>query len=141
MNCHKLLLDGFMQQTVLKSILVIGSDSNCRFLLQKILEKDRFKVIAAQSGLEGLRLAWENLPDGVVIDDFLLDIDELEFMAKLRTDEKAAHIPLIAIKQSKWECNAERLCKAGFAHCLNMPVDVKNFAQTIRRAISGATKE
>ena len=76
-------------------ILVIDDESSIRKTVSRRLERDGYHVIAAESGEEGLRLALEKLPDLVLLDVMIPKMKGRDVCARLKSDPKTAHIPVI----------------------------------------------
>jgi CheY-like chemotaxis protein len=117
-------------------ILIIENDPNFLFLFEKILEFCKFKVISATSGREGLKLAQENPPDGIIVDVCFLEQNETELVHTLKSNDKTSKIPVIALTQSLCRQNEDFLSKAGFSACISMPVDIPLFNEAVQRALS-----
>lgn len=73
----------------MKSILIIEDDRDLANLMYEALKPPHYHVTMADSGSEGLRLFTENLPDLLLLDLTLPDIDGTEICRTIRkTDEK-----------------------------------------------------
>lgn len=79
----------------MKSILVIEDQPQMRRNLLTILEMEGFRVLAAEDGGAGVRLAREELPDLILCDIMLPDIDGYQVLHGLRTHKPTAPIPFI----------------------------------------------
>ena len=76
-------------------ILVIDDESSIRKTVSRRLEREGYRVIAAESGEEGLRLTSEKLPDLVLLDVMMPKMKGRDVCARLKSDPKTAHIPVI----------------------------------------------
>lgn len=65
-------------------ILVIEDEVDVRVLLEHILEKHDYEVLTASDALSGLRLAFQQHPDAVIVDVMLGEIDGFEACRRLR---------------------------------------------------------
>ena len=65
-------------------ILVVEDDTGIRLGLVRNLEFEGHKVIAAQTGEEGLQMALDDRPDLIVLDIMLPGIDGFEICRLLR---------------------------------------------------------
>lgn len=67
-----------------KKILIIDDDPGLLTLLSLGLERDGFTVVTAEDGEEGLRQAYENHPDIIILDIMMPDMDGWETCQRLR---------------------------------------------------------
>ena len=67
-------------------ILVVEDDSNILTFIQTILEANGYQVLTTQYGKQGLLLFNSHVPDLVVLDLGLPDMDGVEFIRSVRAD-------------------------------------------------------
>jgi DNA-binding response OmpR family regulator len=79
-----------------KKILVVDDDVKTVELVKLYLDRDGYQVLTAYDGVEALRLAREGLPDLIVLDLMLPDIDGLEVCRTLRRESEVPVIMLTA---------------------------------------------
>ena len=79
----------------MKKILIIEDEAQNRNLLLKGLEAEGFDTIGAENGLVGIQRAQEQLPDLVVCDVMMPEIDGYGVLVKLRQEPVTAIIPFI----------------------------------------------
>ncbi len=77
-------------------ILVVEDDEEIVDVLRRTLRAEGYEVRAAEGGETGLRIATEFIPDLVVLDLGLPDMDGLEVCAKLREDGEVPILMLTA---------------------------------------------
>lgn len=68
----------------MKSCLVVDDSRVIRMVARKILEELNFKVIEAEDGKQALDRCKEELPDGVLLDWNMPNMDGMEFMKAMR---------------------------------------------------------
>ena len=78
-----------------KTILVIEDEVHIRELITELLEDVGFQVFSAGNGSMGLYLATEHLPDLIVCDIMMPEIDGYEVLRRIRQSLRTAAIPLI----------------------------------------------
>ncbi|NET54634.1 MAG: diguanylate cyclase [Symploca sp. SIO2E6] len=78
-----------------KTILVIEDQQAIRSNLLKILSHVGFQTIGAENGLEGVELANNHLPDLIVCDIMMPDMDGYDVLQELLQDPGTAKIPFI----------------------------------------------
>ena len=80
-----------------KKILVVDDEVDLVELVKIRLEANGYQVITAHSGLEGLSKATSELPDLVVLDIAMADMDGYTTLQKLREEDKTKDIPVIML--------------------------------------------
>ncbi len=79
-----------------KTILVVDDNKDIlRFLHNNLNEE--FRVLTAQNGREGLELAMEHVPDLVISDVMMPEMDGNQLCEKIKTDVRTSHIPVILL--------------------------------------------
>ncbi|MFJ6000439.1 two-component system response regulator [Streptomyces sp. NPDC092370] len=76
-------------------MLVIEDERDVRVLLEQHLRAVGCRVVAAESGVKGLELAFADPPDMVIIDILLPDIDGRDIVRRLRADERTRRCHLV----------------------------------------------
>lgn len=77
------------------TVLVIDDNEGLVELLDRFLTGQACRVLAATSGQEGLRLAQEMLPDAIILDVMMPEIDGWQLLQKLRAFPDTAATPVI----------------------------------------------
>ncbi|MGI9038350.1 MAG: hybrid sensor histidine kinase/response regulator [Gemmatimonadota bacterium] len=112
-------------------VLIIEDNVDARETLTVALEFMGHDVLVASDGEAGLVLAREEHPDVAVIDIGLPRIDGFEVARRLRADESASDIRLVALTGYSQEETRARAEAAGFDRFLTKPVGVKELARVI----------
>ncbi len=106
---EKRTINNFLAQSVLinknKEISVSNSDFEILFLednkdLLKFLQdhfKHKYRVNTATNGMEALELIRENIPDLIVTDLMMPEVDGISLCKKLKSDFEYCHIPVIML--------------------------------------------
>jgi CheY-like chemotaxis protein len=112
------------------TILVIDDDLAVRDLMSRSLTKLGFRVVAAASGEEGLRLAKELRPLVITLDVIMPDWDGWTVLNKLKADSELAEIPVIMVTIVDNEAMGRDL---GASSYLIKPVDRERLVTLIER--------
>jgi two-component system, OmpR family, phosphate regulon response regulator PhoB len=83
--------------TLVARVLVIDDELDLREVLRYNLAQAGHHVSIAETGLSGLDLARNELPDVVLLDLMLPDITGLEVCKALKRDQATQHIPIVMI--------------------------------------------
>ncbi|MDC7225752.1 MAG: response regulator [Spirochaetales bacterium] len=80
-----------------EKILVIEDEHDIRELISYNLESEGYDIIKASSGNEGIEKVQKNVPDLILLDIMLPDIDGLEVCRKLKREDATKDIPIIML--------------------------------------------
>ncbi|MCB0795421.1 MAG: response regulator [Flavobacteriales bacterium] len=81
----------------MKTILLIEDDTDMRENTSEILELARYRVIQAENGRKGIELAREHMPDLVLCDIMMPELDGYGVLHLLARDPRTAEIPFVFI--------------------------------------------
>lgn len=112
-------------------MIVDDNEKNAK-LAREVLRAGGFRTIEAASGGEGIALAGEHLPDVILMDLRLPDMDGTEAAQMLGTEARTASIPVVALTSLPLEAGGDWLRTAGFAGCLEKPISVGEFPDQVR---------
>jgi CheY-like chemotaxis protein len=90
-----------------------------------------YRVVAASTGQETIARVREAMPDLILLDVQLPEIDGLEIARRLRNDPQYSAIPIVAITALAMPGDRQRCLAAGMNDYLTKPVSLKHLAQTI----------
>jgi DNA-binding response OmpR family regulator len=82
---------------VSKKILVVDDEERLRVLLQSYLRQEGFEVVTATNGREALFLARQELPDLIILDLMMPEMDGFSFM-RAHSKESSAPVILLTAK-------------------------------------------
>ena len=80
-----------------KRVLCIEDDAEMIDLIRLILERKGFEVLEAVGGKEGLEVSRREMPDLILLDLMMPDVDGWEVFRQLRADEQLKDIPVIVV--------------------------------------------
>jgi len=105
-------------------------------LAAQILRRYGHEVLLAPTGELGLTLAAEHLPDLIVYDYWLPDIDARNFLTRLRSIPALASIPVLACTATPASALQPGLGEDGFNGLLHKPYRVSSFMEAIDAQLS-----
>ncbi|MCC7262636.1 MAG: response regulator [Candidatus Latescibacteria bacterium] len=106
----------------MKKILIVEDVELNRDLLVQLLE-DRYLLVEADCGQEGLALARRERPDLILLDISLPGMDGYEVARQLRADPELGRAPLIAVTAHAMAGDQERIFAEGFDDYIAKPID------------------
>jgi two-component system cell cycle response regulator DivK len=113
-------------------VLVVDDSRTNRKLAQDVLRRAGLRTIEAASGGEAIRVARELLPDVILLDLRLPDMDGRDVARALRDDAPTAAIPVVALSGLRQVDDGKRLLAEGFRGYLEKPIDVEAFPAQVR---------
>ncbi len=80
-----------------KPILLLVEDGNDMRNFIKNLFSDSYEVIEAKNGKEGIESALRHIPDIIISDIMMPEVDGLELAKTLKENQRTSHIPIIVL--------------------------------------------
>ena len=115
-------------------LLVVEDDKEIRKYLREILGRE-YQVLEAEDGLQGLELVIKELPDCVITDVMMPEMDGIELCKKIKTNEKTCHIPVILLTaKTAIEQRIEGL-EVGADSYIPKPFNVTHLRTRVRKLI------
>ena len=116
-----------------KKVLIIDDDPNICELVSITLKSKGLDVISALTGEKGLDAASEFLPDIILLDHRLPDVDGKDVAKKLKTMSagKKAYIIMMSGEDAAWE----ELDSSLFAGLLKKPFKLSDMADYVEKCL------
>ncbi len=119
----------------MKTILVVDDRPEARYVTARILESAGYDVRETGSGQEALRLA-RLVPDLIVLDVALPDIDGFEVCRRLKQDHTTAAIPVIHKTAVYLDPgHRQRALAVGAREYLTEPLDRQRLLGTVKQLL------
>ena len=116
-----------------KRILVVEDSPTTRSMIISTLEDlGDYSVIEAGSGFEALRKLPEAVPDLIITDINIPDINGLELVRFVKQNENYRHIPVVIVTTEGREVDRERGMKLGADRYLVKPFSPEELAGCVR---------
>jgi DNA-binding response OmpR family regulator len=119
----------------MKKILLIDDDPTLVHLLGEFLENDSFEVNSALSGSDGLRLAYDQRPDLILLDVMLPGMDGWEVCARLR---EMSNVPIIMLTAKTTEADKLRGFRLGVDDYVTKPFSFAELVARVQAVLSRA---
>ena len=118
-------------------VLIVEDNEKNMKLFRDVLSAKGYRTLEATSGAQAIELALEHVPDLVLMDIRLPDIDGVEALGLLRSDERTTSIPVVVVTAQAMRGDRERFLAAGFDGYVPKPVDIAELAATVREHCEG----
>ncbi len=117
----------------MKTVLVIEDELLIQDLFVTLLEVEGYSVLAAEDGLEGVRLALEHRPDLVLSDLSLPGLNGFEVVEKLAPQG----LKVVAVTAHSRSEDLQKIEAAGFTGYLAKPVHPNTFVKSLQPWLNG----
>lgn len=108
-----------------ETILVVDDSRVVRETISGGLKKAGYNVLTAENGSEGLELVKQSVPDLIISDIVMPEMDGMEFLKALREDPKTEAIPLIFLTAIDEMDNKIMGFQAGADDYITKPVKIE----------------
>lgn len=118
-----------------KTILYIEDNPDNRLLVRRILSGHGYRLLEAEHASKALEVLRQEIPDLILMDINMPEMDGYTLTAKIRRIPTLANIPVIALTANVMKGDRERTLEAGCDGYIQKPVDVDSFPDQIAKYI------
>ena len=116
-------------------VLVVDDDPLTQRVLQHYLERVGYQVIGAIHGREAIKLARQELPQLIILDVMMPEIDGWTVLRQLKKTEATKEIPVILLSGNVDLMAREESLHSGAAQLLVKPISPDQLMTVIRRLV------
>lgn len=116
----------------MKKIMIVEDNEKNLDLAKILLTNAGYKVVEARDGLEAIDKALEENPDLILMDMQLPLLDGYEACRRIKSDERSAGIPVIALTSYAMKGDREKSLDAGCAEYIQKPINPATFIEEIK---------
>jgi putative nucleotidyltransferase with HDIG domain len=118
-------------------ILYIEDNPDNMTLVKRLLEVEGYEVVEASDGISGIQQAQLTLPDLVLMDLQIPDIDGYDAALKIKGLKGLENTPIIALTAKTTKEDRERALAIGCDGYIPKPIDVDTFPSQIAQYLKG----
>lgn len=118
------------------TVLVVEDNPDNLTTIKAVLQS-RCHILEATDGEEGLKTALSEKPDLVLLDMSLPKMDGFTVVRKIKEDQKARNIPVIALTARAMKGDREEMLQAGCDDYISKPVDPVKLLELIDKWLGG----
>jgi len=117
-------------------ILVVEDNPMNLELVSDVLEAHGYRVLQAETGRKALEIATRELPDLVLMDIQLPEMDGLEVTRRLKHNEITREIKVIALTAHAMRGDEDKAREAGCSGYIAKPINTREFAGMIEEFLA-----
>ena len=122
-------------------LLIVEDDADIANMLRIYFTGQDFEVDLAPRGSVALDKTRSNLPNLIVLDIMLPDIDGFEVCRILRTNTRTSHVPIIFLTQKDERSDKLQGLELGADDYITKPFDIEELKLRVQRAITRAEQQ
>ncbi len=122
-------------------LLIVEDDFDISNMLKIYFTGQDYEVDIAPRGSDALQKTRQNLPNLIVLDIMLPDIDGYEVCRTLRTQTRTRHIPIIFLTQKDERSDKLQGLELGADDYITKPFDIEELKLRVQNAIARAERE
>jgi two-component system, cell cycle response regulator DivK len=115
------------------TIMYVEDNPDNRLLVRRILKAEGFQVIEAENATTALQVLQNQIPDLILMDINMPDIDGYTLTARLKAQPLFQKVPIIAVTANVMRGDRERSLDAGCDGYIQKPIDIDTISQQINR--------
>jgi signal transduction histidine kinase/CheY-like chemotaxis protein len=120
-----------------KPTVLVVEDNPDNMITVKAVLADAYYVLEATNGREAVEMAKKHLPDFILMDIALPEMDGIQALKAIRSDGRLQHTPIIALTASALNEDRELILAHGFNAFIAKPIDESIFFNTINATLYG----
>lgn len=102
-------------------IAVVEDNPDNRLLVEALLEEE-YEIAEYETGVQAVAGLGDDVPDLVLLDISLPEMDGTEVLRWIRQDERVKHVPVIALTAHAMAGDREKFLAAGFDDYVTKPI-------------------
>ena len=115
-------------------VLVVEDNEDIRKFIKESIDQT-LRIIESSNGIDGLEKAFSNIPDLVISDVLMPEMNGIELCEKLKTDERTSHIPVILLTSRSGVENKVEGLQTGADDYITKPFNVAELQARINNLI------
>lgn len=117
-------------------ILVVEDDEMVAEVVRVNLEADGYEVIHAANGSAGLAAVSQQIPDLIVLDVMMPEVDGWTVLTRLRDDAATRHLPVIMLSAKAMPADQVRGYNLGATAYLTKPFSAPELSEKVRQVLA-----
>lgn len=118
-----------------KTILVVDDSTTNVVLLDAILSEKGYKIIKALSAMEAYTCIEKSLPDLILLDLLMPQINGFDFLKKIKGDIHTQNIPVIVISAVTNPDDIRLTKNLGAAEFVEKPINIQNLKEMVEKML------
>lgn len=115
----------------IKKILVVDDDPYILMSLEYLMKKNGYQVMIARNGSEALDLVVNKMPDIILLDIMMPDVDGYEICRQIKKSEKLKDIKVVFMSAKSKEADIQKGYDLGASFYITKPFSTRDMLKQI----------
>ncbi len=115
----------------MRRILIVDDEETNQRLFKAILRATGYETLRAYDGAECIKIAIEYLPDLIIMDIQIPQVDRITASKILQSEPSTMNIPIKALTSYAMKGDREKFLSIGFKDYIAKPISVPEFTELI----------
>ena len=115
------------------TILYVEDNPDNRMLVRRILLAENYKLLEARNAFEAIELLENTIPDLILMDINMPDMDGYTLTAKIRSMPGLGRVPILALTANVMRGDKEKTLEAGCDGYIQKPLDIDQLTREIEK--------
>lgn len=120
----------------MKKILIVDDEPSIVMSLEYLLRRKKFDVYIARNGTEALKSLENTIPDLVLLDIMMPDVDGYEICTHIRNTESLKHMKVIFLTAKSKKSDIEKGYSLGADMYIMKPFSTKDLLKNINELLA-----
>jgi two-component system, OmpR family, alkaline phosphatase synthesis response regulator PhoP len=120
----------------MKKILIVDDEPNIVMALEYTFKKQNFEVFIARDGQEALDILKNQLPDLIILDVMMPNVDGYATIEQIKADERLNHCKIIFLSAKNKERDIEKGLMLGANSYVTKPFSLKKLTEQINQLLN-----
>ncbi|MGF2411750.1 response regulator transcription factor [Ferruginibacter sp.] len=122
--------------TDLKKILVVDDDPYILMSLEFLMKKNGYSVMVARNGTEAMDIVGKQMPDVVLLDIMMPDVDGYEICKHIKKTAKLKHTKVVFMSAKSKEADIQKGYDLGAALYITKPFSTRELVKQIKELLT-----
>lgn len=120
------------EQTEPQKILVVDDDPYILMSLEFLMKKNGYNVLVARNGTEAMQIVKEFIPDIVLLDIMMPDVNGYEICKYIKSTKKLAHSKVVFLSAKSSEADIKKGYDLGASLYISKPFSTRNIVTQLK---------
>ena len=116
----------------IQKVLIVDDEPNILMSLEFLLHKEGYKVFVARNGAEAIEIINSNVPDVIILDIMMPEVDGYEVCQLVKGNTSTSHIKIIFLSAKTKEEDIQKGYEIGADLYLTKPFSTRNLLKKLK---------